>query len=43
MIGSPTIADAVLNRLVHNPYRIELSSESLQKQRSVTDAETTHA
>lgn len=32
MIGSPTIADAILDRLVHNAYRIELSGESLRKQ-----------
>jgi DNA replication protein DnaC len=34
IIGNPTIADAVLDRLVHNAYRIELSGESLRKQRS---------
>jgi DNA replication protein DnaC len=43
MIGNPTIADAVLDRLVHNAYRIELSGESMRKQRSVTAAETTQA
>ena len=31
IIGDPTIADAILDRLVHNAYRIELSGESLQK------------
>jgi DNA replication protein DnaC len=31
IIGNPTIADAVLDRLVHNAYRIELSGESLRK------------
>ena len=34
MFGDPTIADAILDRLVHNAYRIELSGESLRKQRS---------
>jgi len=34
MFGNPTIADAILDRLVHNAYRIELSGESLRKQRS---------
>jgi DNA replication protein DnaC len=34
IIGNPTIADAILDRLVHNAYRIELSGESLRKQRS---------
>jgi len=33
MIGNPTLADAILDRLVHNAYRIELSGESLRKQR----------
>jgi DNA replication protein DnaC len=31
IIGDPTIADAVLDRLVHNAYRIELAGESLRK------------
>jgi DNA replication protein DnaC len=31
IIGSPTIADAILDRLVHNSYRIELTGESLRK------------
>jgi DNA replication protein DnaC len=31
IIGDPTIADAILDRLVHNAYRIELSGESLRK------------
>jgi len=35
MIGSPTLADAVLDRLVHNAYRIELSGDSLRKQRPI--------
>lgn len=34
IIGNPTIADAVLDRLVHNAYRIELTGESLRKPRS---------
>jgi DNA replication protein DnaC len=33
MIGNPTLADAILDRLVHSAYRIELSGESLRKQR----------
>lgn len=35
MIGIPTIADAILDRLVHNAYRIELTGESLRKQRKL--------
>lgn len=33
MISKPTLADAILDRLVHIAYRIELSGESLRKQR----------
>jgi DNA replication protein DnaC len=31
MFGNPTLADAILDRIVHNAYRIELSGESLRK------------
>jgi DNA replication protein DnaC len=34
MIGDPAIADAILDRLVHSAYRIELQGESLRKKRS---------
>ena len=30
-IGDPTIADSILDRLVHNAYRLELSGDSLRK------------
>jgi len=30
IIGDPTYADAILDRLVHNAHRIELSGESLR-------------
>ena len=33
-IGDPTIADSILDRLVHNGHRIELHGESLRKKRS---------
>ena len=33
MIGTPTLADAVLDRLIHNAYRIDLSGDSLRKHR----------
>src|SRR5881628_2721384 len=33
-IGDPTIADSILDRLVHNAYRIELNGESLRKKRA---------
>jgi DNA replication protein DnaC len=31
IIADPTVADAILDRLVHNAYRIELEGESLRK------------
>ena len=31
IIGIPTLADAVLDRLLHNAHRIELAGESLRK------------
>ena len=34
LIGVPTLADAILDRVVHNAWRIELSGESLRKRRS---------
>lgn len=34
IIGEKTIADAVLDRLIHNSHRIELSGESMRKKRS---------
>lgn len=34
IIGDPTIADAVLDRLVHNAYRVELTGESLRKKKN---------
>ena len=32
VIGDPTLADAILDRLVHNAYRITLKGESMRKQ-----------
>jgi DNA replication protein DnaC len=29
----PTLADAILDRVIHNAYRIELAGESLRKRR----------
>lgn len=31
IIGDPTIADAICDRLLHNAYKIELQGESLRK------------
>jgi DNA replication protein DnaC len=32
-IGDPTLADGILDRLVHNAHRIEMRGESMRKQR----------
>jgi DNA replication protein DnaC len=34
IIGDPTYADAILDRLVHNAHRLELSGDSLRKTRT---------
>jgi len=33
LIGDPTYADAVLDRLVHNAHRIDLNGESMRRTR----------
>jgi DNA replication protein DnaC len=38
-LGDPTLADAILDRLVHNAYKIELKGESLRKKRAMTNQE----
>ena len=35
MLGNPTIADAVLDRLVHNAYRLVLNGESMRKKKQI--------
>ncbi|AGA34475.1 ISPsy4, transposition helper protein [Thioalkalivibrio nitratireducens DSM 14787] len=37
-IGDPTLADAILDRLVHNAYRITLKGESMRKRRAAPTA-----
>ncbi|MEM5372782.1 ATP-binding protein, partial [Paraburkholderia azotifigens] len=32
--GDPTLADAILDRLVHNAHRLTLSGESMRKRRN---------
>jgi DNA replication protein DnaC len=34
MIGDPTLADAILDRVVHNAHRISLQGESMRKQKT---------
>ncbi|MFZ1986992.1 MAG: IS21-like element helper ATPase IstB [Desulfatitalea sp.] len=36
----PTLADAILDRLVHNAYKIELKGESMRRKRSTLDRKT---
>lgn len=36
-IGNETLADAILDRLVHNSYRLELKGDSMRKARSKID------
>jgi DNA replication protein DnaC len=38
LIGDPTYADAILDRLVHNAHRIELTGDSMRKQPRKRDA-----
>ena len=33
IVGNPTLADAILDRIIHNAHRIELSGETLRKPR----------
>jgi DNA replication protein DnaC len=34
IVGNPTLADAILDRIIRNAHRIELRSESLRKPRA---------
>ncbi len=34
LIGDPTLADAILDRLVHNAYKLKLKGESMRKKQS---------
>ncbi|MGX9432555.1 ATP-binding protein, partial [Bradyrhizobium sp. LeoA1S1] len=36
VIGDPTYADAVLDRLVHNAHRLQLAGESMRKRNAKT-------
>lgn len=39
-IGDPSLADAILDRLIHNAYKIDLTGPSRRKERSVPEATT---
>jgi DNA replication protein DnaC len=34
VIGNPTLADAILDRLIHNAYKLSLTGESMRKRRA---------
>lgn len=34
IVGNPTLADAILDRIIHNAHRVELKGESLRKPRA---------
>jgi DNA replication protein DnaC len=34
MIGEPTIADAILDRIIHNAHRIALEGESMRRKKA---------
>lgn len=40
IIGEPTFADAILDRIVHNAYRLELEGQSMRKTIAKKDDET---
>ena len=35
-IGDPTLADAILDRLIHNAYRLTIDGESMRKKQRLT-------
>jgi len=39
-IGDPTIADGILDRLVHNAHRIEMRGDSMRKKRNLSQDES---
>ena len=42
VIGEKTVADAVLDRLVHNSLRVELHGESIRKRRAILESENSY-
>jgi len=40
VINDATVADAILDRLVHNAYRLELTGESLRKTKAILNGNT---
>ena len=40
-IGDPTLADAILDRLIHNAHKITLKGDSMRKKKSTLTQPTT--
>jgi DNA replication protein DnaC len=40
IIGDPTLADAILDRLVHGAYKFKLDGESLRKRKAALTVDT---
>lgn len=38
MISGPTLADAILDRLIHNAYKLEMKGESMRKKLNILDS-----
>ena len=34
LFPNPTLADAIMDRIIHNAYRLELKGESMRKKKS---------
>ena len=43
VIGEPTLGDAILDRIVHNAYRLELDGQSMRKIKATEAIEPTAA
>ena len=41
-LGDPTVADAILDRLVHNAHRIALEGHSMRRKRGKQEIQTDH-
>ena len=40
-LGDPTLADAILDRIVHNAYRVTLTGDSMRKQKAAAAQSST--
>ena len=41
VIGEQTIADAILDRIIHDAHRLELKGESMRKKKAILTEENT--